>query len=130
MSGRSGALKTVTLSGLWLSGLLLLSWPFLVIPGVMSLAAAPTSAQLCTGSWWGASLCTSTFYPLLYCGSGGLAWLLRKRGAARLAVVMAWAPFLLFASSALLSGVAGTVMQAGWDVANNSSELMPLRGPV
>jgi hypothetical protein len=85
-------------------------WPFLALAGVMSIAGEGSRGLSCFSSWWGAFLCTSTFYPLLYVTFGGIAtWLLIRKEANGASVLAAWAPLLILLVLAQLSGVLGTI---------------------
>ena len=91
-------------AGWGLSKVLLVLWPILLVPGLMSLAASTAGFwATCTRSWFTAFLCTSVYYPALL---AGLAWGLlpwaRQRSAA-LAAWLGWLPAVLLASTFLLA---------------------------
>lgn len=57
-----------------------------------------------------AFLCVSTFYPLLYILSGGLAmWIFIRQKTNVISLFAAWTPLLLFLLLALLSGTLGAL---------------------
>lgn len=85
---------------------LLLLWPILLFPGLMSLAASTRGLwSTCTYSWFTGFLCTSVFYPVMV---ALLAWgilpAVRARDA-RLAGWLGWLPALLLALTFLLASL-------------------------
>ena len=93
-------------AGRGLSSLVFVAYPFLLLAGAMSLGSS-TGGLLtdCTESWFGAFLCTSVFYPLVFL----LAYLVSRaalgRGKVGVAAAFAWLPLLALVLTALPAGV-------------------------
>jgi len=97
--------RSVTI-GRGVSAAVFVIYPFLLLPGVMAIGASTKSLfATCTTSWFGAFLCTTTFYPLVF-----VLAVLGTRVALRsqrptLASVLAWSPLLMLVATAVPSGV-------------------------
>jgi len=93
-------------AGRLLSSLVFVAYPFLLLAGAMSLGASSQGLLSdCTDSWFGAFLCTSVFYPLLFLAAFLASRTALARGKLGVAAVLAWSPLLALVLTALPAGV-------------------------
>lgn len=93
-------------AGRLFSGIVLVAYPFLLLAGVMSLGSSRGGLlSACTESWFGAFLCTSVFYPLLFLAAFLASRAALGRGRVLVAAAFAWLPLLALVLTAWPAGV-------------------------
>ncbi|MCU0975472.1 MAG: hypothetical protein MUC71_04075 [Steroidobacteraceae bacterium] len=93
-------------AGRVLSSLVFVPYPFLLLAGAMSLGSSRGGLlSACTASWFGAFLCTSVFYPLLFLAAYLASRAALSRGRIGLAAAFSWLPLLVLVLTALPAGV-------------------------
>jgi hypothetical protein len=86
-------------------------WPALFIASGMSLAAGSGGFTQCVHSVWGAFLCTSMIYPLLFIVGIIATYILSKRQKYHLAIAASWSAFGMLLILFLWSGGGGALFQ-------------------
>jgi hypothetical protein len=102
----AAAIPVPVKAGRILSSLVFVAYPFLLLAGAMSLGSASQGLlSVCTGSWFGAFLCTGVFYPLVFLVGYIASRVALGRGKVGLAAAFAWFPLLALVLTALPAGV-------------------------